>query len=67
MRVLSVLEVCGFGAVSLAFVLIGHLLAGAEAGIAAGLLAGGLSAIYLANAYALAAAPGEEVSGAERP
>lgn len=62
-RWLTVAELCGFAAVASAIALAAYGVAGGIAAAAAGLLAGGIEAIYLANAYAL---PGE-VKAEEKP
>lgn len=52
-RWLTVAELCGFAAIVAAAALAAYAVAGATAGVATGLFAGGAVAIYLANAYAL--------------
>lgn len=54
-RWLTVLEVAGFLAIAAAVAVAGYGLGGVLAGVAAGLLALGVEAVYLANAYALQA------------
>lgn len=54
-RLLTVLEVAGFLAIAAAVAVAGYGLGGVLAGVAAGLFALGVEAVYLANAYALRA------------
>ncbi len=56
-RILTVAELCGFAAVVAAGALTAYAIAGVLPGVAAGLLGGGGATVYLANAYALPAAP----------
>lgn len=66
MRILTLLEIVGFGAIAFACGLFGHQLAGVEAGVGAGLLVGGTATVYLVNAYALGVSASPEADDAER-
>lgn len=66
MRILTWLELAGFGAITLAAWIAGHAAAGMEAGLACALVVGGGSTVYLANAYAMGVRD-EEEQDAERP
>lgn len=56
---LTALELACFGAISLGMAIAGWAVAGPQAGLASGLISGGLAGVYLVNAYSLPP-PGDE-------
>jgi len=60
MRILDVLEVIGFGALTASAATFGYVTGGGIMALASGLAVGGLSTVYLVNAYGVAEADDAE-------